>query len=81
MDDGNENQNGDSGNEKRRRRSDVDLNVRRLTRAHVEAVCDEYGPDHAWMYLGISRSTLYKWRREWREVDRALAAERMEESR
>lgn len=54
-----------------RRQSDIDLNVRRLTRAHVEAVCDEFGPDHAWVRLGISRSTLYKWRRDWKAEDEA----------
>lgn len=62
-----------------RRASDIDLNVRRLTREHVEAVCDEFGPDHAWMRLGISRSTLYKWRRDWRVADERKAAAEVEE--
>jgi hypothetical protein len=57
---------------------DLELNISKLTRQHVEAVVKEIGPEHAYLRLGISRSTLYEWRKKWRAEDRARAREREE---
>jgi transposase-like protein len=54
---------------------DEEYNLHTLTRQHVEATIREHGIERAWKLLGISRRTLYEWRKRWREEDRRAAAE------
>jgi transposase-like protein len=45
-----------------------ELRLSVLTRQHVEAVIREMGPERAWKALGVARTTLYRWMREWKEA-------------
>lgn len=47
-----------------------EFNLEVLTRQHVQAVIREQGPERAWKALGVSRTTLYRWMREWKKADR-----------
>jgi hypothetical protein len=48
-----------------------EFNLAVLTRQHVEATIREMGPERAWKALGVARTTLYRWMREWKRADRA----------
>lgn len=52
------------------------INLRDVMREHVEAVVKAIGPEAAWPRLGISRTTLYTWRREWKKQDASRARAR-----
>lgn len=50
--------------------------LRSVIRTHVERVladCDGQA-DRAYLRLGIGRTTIYRWLREWRREDRAIRA-------
>ena len=50
--------------------------MEKLTRIHCEATIRDLGIERAWKALGIARTTLYRWRREWRAEDRRAKRER-----
>lgn len=50
-----------------------DQQLKRIVRLAVEAVLDKHHIDDAAKLLGVSRATLYRWRKQWADIDRTVA--------
>ena len=55
--------------------SEGELNLARFRRKVVEQAIRQYGVEEAYRVLGIGRTTLYRWRRQWAAEDRKAKRE------